>query len=82
MSRSKKKSPAGVCCCCKSQKKGKRVASKRFRRCVKILISQEKYELLPIRSIEMTSSWDLGGDGKTYYGYHPHCDWYVKLMRK
>ena len=36
MSRSKKKFPAGVWCGCKSQKKGKRVASKRFRRYTKI----------------------------------------------
>ena len=82
MSRSRKKFPAGVCCCCKSQKRGKKVASKRFRRRVRMLISQGKYEWLPTHSIELTSPWDLGGDGKTHYGYHPDCDWYVKLMRK
>ena len=38
MSRSRKKFPAGVNCCCKSQKKGKKVASKRFRRKVKVLM--------------------------------------------
>ena len=51
MSRSKKKFPAGVWCGCKSQKKGKRVASKRFRRYTKILIAQAKYDLLPKRLI-------------------------------
>lgn len=46
MSRSKKKFPAGVWCGCKSQKKGKRVASKRFRRYTKILIAQAKYVIV------------------------------------
>lgn len=82
MSRSKKKFPAGVICCCKSQKQGKKIASKRFRRHVKILIHRKKYECLPYRSIEIISPWDLGGDGKTFYGYHPECEWYIKIMRK
>ncbi|WP_244436576.1 hypothetical protein [Bacteroides timonensis] len=42
---------------------------------MRMLISQGKYELLPTHSIELTSPWDLGGDGKTYYGYHSDCDW-------
>lgn len=82
MSRSKKKFPAGVNCCCKSQKRGKKVASKRFRRGVNMLMRQRDYERLPYRSIELTSPWDLGGDGKTFYGYHPECEWYVRIMRK
>ena len=82
MSRSKKKFPAGVWCGCKSQKKGKRVASKRFRRYTKILIAQAKYDLLPKRSIVITSPWDLGGDGKRFYGYHPECEWHARIMRK
>jgi hypothetical protein len=28
------------------------------------------------------SSWDLGGDGKAFFGFHPDEEWYVKLMRK
>jgi hypothetical protein len=28
------------------------------------------------------SSWDLGGDGKAFFGFHPEEEWYVKLMRK
>jgi hypothetical protein len=82
MSRSKKKFPAGVWCGCKSQKKGKRTASKRFRRYTKKLIAQAKYDLLPKRSIKMASPWDLGGDGKRFYGYHPECEWYTRIMRK
>ena len=72
MSRSRKKFPAGVVCGCKSQKRGKQVASKRFRRRVR----------LPYRSTELTSPWDLGGDGKCFYGYHPDKEWYAKIMRK
>ena len=68
-SRSRKKFPAGVNCCCKSQKKGKKVASKRFRRKVKVLMHQESYEQLPFLSIELTSPWNLGGDGNSFYGF-------------
>ena len=69
MSGSRKKYPAGTVCGCKSQKRGKQIASKRFRR-------------LPYRSTELTSPWDLGGDGKCFYGYHPDKEWYAKIMRK
>ena len=41
-----------------------------------------KYERLPYRSTELTSPWDLGGDGKCFYGYHPDKEWYAKIMRK
>jgi hypothetical protein len=27
-------------------------------------------------------SWDLGGDGKAFFGFHPEEEWFVKLMRK
>jgi hypothetical protein len=82
MSRSRKKFPAGVVCGCKSQKRGKQVASKRFRRRVRILMRLRKYERLPYRSTELTSPWDLGGDGKCFYGYHPDKEWYARIMRK
>ena len=26
--------------------------------------------------------WDLGGDGKVFWGFHPDEEWYVKLMSK
>lgn len=82
MSKSRKKFPAGTWCCCKSQKRGKVVASKRFRRRTKVLIQQERYANLPLKSIELTSTWDLGGDGKAFYGFHPECEWYEKVLRK
>lgn len=28
------------------------------------------------------SPWDLGGDGKHFWGFHPEEEWYVKLMSK
>jgi hypothetical protein len=28
------------------------------------------------------SPWNLGGDGKAFFGFHPEEEWYVKLMRK
>jgi hypothetical protein len=27
-------------------------------------------------------SWDLGGEGKAIFGFHPDEEWFVKLMRK
>lgn len=81
-SRSRKKFPAGVNCCCKSQKKGKKVASKRFRRKVKVLMHQESYEQLPFLSIELTSPWNLGGDGNSFYGFRIEYDRNEKVMRK
>ena len=26
--------------------------------------------------------WDLGGEGKAFFGFHPDEEWFVKLMRK
>jgi len=28
------------------------------------------------------SPWNLGGDGKAFFGFHPEEEWYVKLLRK
>lgn len=28
------------------------------------------------------SPWDLGGDGKAFFGFHPAEEWFIKLMRK
>jgi hypothetical protein len=28
------------------------------------------------------SPWNLGGDGKHFWGFHPEKEWYFKLMRK
>lgn len=38
--------------------------------------------MLPIRQFELTNQYDLGGDGKCYYGYHPNEEWFLRVMRK
>ena len=66
MSRSRKKHPGSTYVICESQKAGKVRASKRFRRIAKMRLAMGK-EILPIKSIELTSRHDLGGDGKQYW---------------
>lgn len=58
------------------------MASKRFRRKVKVLMHQESYEQLPFLSIELTSPWNLGGDGNSFYGFRIEYDRNEKVMRK
>ena len=82
MSRSRKRMPGSTWCCCKSQKKGKQVSSRKFRRKAHALLHQGKAHLLPLKSFEVMSPWDLGGDGKHFWGFHLDEEWYAKLMRK
>lgn len=51
-------------------------ASRRFRRIVKMRMLGNS-EMLPMKSIELTSTYDLGGDGKQYWQGHD-----AKWMRK
>ena len=82
MSRSRKRMPGSTLCCCKSQKKGKQASSRKFRRKVHVLLHQGKDHRLPFKSFEAMRSWNLGGDGKAFFGFHQEEKWYVKLMRK
>ena len=82
MSRSKKKTPASTCCCCKSQKRGKQFCNRKFRRRERMMMGKGKYDRLPNKPIEVTDPWDLGGDGKTFWGFSPDEDWFIRLMRK
>lgn len=82
MSRSRKKVCGGTICCCKSQKRGKQIASRKFRRNEHRLMAMGKYHSLPIRSIEITSPWDLGGDGKGVYSWDVKEEIYLKFTRK
>ena len=82
MSRSRKRMPGSTWCCCKSQKKGKQASSRKFRRKAHVLLHQGKHHLLPFKPFEVMRSWDLGGDGKHFCGFHPEEEWYAKLMRK
>ena len=69
MSRSRKRMPVSTWCCCKSQKKGKQASSRKFRRKAHVLLHQGKAHLLPLKSFEVMSPWDLGGDGKHFCGF-------------
>lgn len=82
MGKSRKRVCAGTNCCCKSQKKGKQTASRRFRRKEHQLIVLGRFESLPKHSIEVTSPWDLGGDGKRVYTWNPNDEFYFKYIRK
>lgn len=82
MSRSKKRTP--VCCwvCCKSQKRGKQVCNRKFRRQQRQKMRVGDYQSLPLRTFEVMSPWDLGGDFKGYQHGSPTDEWYIKMMRK
>ena len=81
MGKSRKKIPAGTCYC-KSQKKGKQFSHRRFRRRARMFLLSGTESKLPLLQRELTNPWDLGGDGKTYYGYYPDEEWYQRTMRK
>ena len=42
----------------------------------------EFFDRLPYRQYEITNQWDLGGDGKWFWGFAPGEDWFIKAMRK
>ena len=82
MSKSRKRFPAGTCCCCKSQKRGKQISHRKFRRREHVLMHNQHFEKLPRRQYEITCQWDLGGDGKCFWGWAPEEEWFQKEMRK
>jgi len=82
MSRSKKHLPITCWAGCKSQKRGKQMCNRKFRRRERMSLNTIQFEKLPLRTIEVMDPWDLGGDGKTYYRAEPSDEWYIKLMRK
>jgi hypothetical protein len=82
MSRSRKKTPVSTFCCCKSQKRGKQFCHRKFRRKERMMIRTSNYDRLPSLLIQVTNQWDLGGDGKVFWGHSPDEEWYITLMRK
>ena len=82
MSKSRKRFPAGTCCCCKSQKRGKQISHRKFRRREHVLMHNQHFEKLPRLQYEITRQWDLGGDGKCFWGWAPEEEWFQKEMRK
>lgn len=65
MSRSRKKTPIRTILQKMSQHRGKKAASRRFRRIARVRL-HSGFEVLPQKSIEITDTYDLGGDGKVY----------------
>ena len=82
MGKSRKRTPVSTWCCCKSQKQGKQMSHRKFRRREKTMIHTGQFEKLPCRQWVIVDQWDLGGDGKYYYHADPPDEWYIKLMRK
>ena len=84
MGKSRRKVASGTWCCCKSQKKGKQISSRRFRHHSYQLVRTCQFDGLPFRSYELTSPWDLGGDGK-WAIFRIKVDWdedYLRWLRK
>ena len=82
MGKSRKRTPICTNCICKTQKRGKQFSHRRFRRMECVLLHIEKYSQLPCKQHELTESWDLGGDGKSYFHGCLDEGWYIRLMRK
>jgi len=82
MGKSRKRTPVSTWCCCKSQKQGKQMSHRMFRRREHVMVHSELFKNLPLRQWEIVEQWDLGGDGKAYWGHSPEEEWYIKLMRK
>lgn len=82
MSKSRKRTPVSCNVCCNSQKQGKRACNRMFRRRARQLILLEDYERLPYFPIEVMETWNLGGDGKSYFHASPQDEWFIRLMRK
>lgn len=81
MGKSRKRTPVSTIYG-KSQKRGKQMCHRCFRRREHVMIHVGNYDRLPYRQLEIVEQWDLGGDGKCYWGEAPSEEWYIKLMRK
>lgn len=64
MSRSRKQVICSTWVGCKSQKRGKRMSNRRFRRKEHQCMICHSFDRLPMQSKELMYTWDLGGDGK------------------
>lgn len=71
MSRSRKRVAGGTNVVCKSQKKGKQLCHRKFRR------NGTLHKML-----EAVNQWDLGGDGKSVYTWDSKSEEYKKYTRK
>ena len=71
MSRSRKKIAGSTWCCCKSQKKGKQLCHRKFRR------RNDLYKMW-----QAIPSWDLGGDGKGIHTFDKKSELFKIITRK
>ena len=78
MTRSRKKHPYTLNVVCKSQKWGKQKNNRLFRRVSRTNLKD--FKELPISPRELMDSWDLGGDGKSYWG--SDMEGYHRIIRK
>jgi len=71
---------------CTSDKPGKHLANKKFRRIEKAKLKNGKYYDLPVRVREVFNVWSMPKDGKGYFGYLEHTseryDEFLKYKRK
>ena len=81
MSRSWKRTPV-TCWIGNSQKRGKRMCNRLFRRIERQAVCAKQFDLLPHQPKEVMDQWDLGGDGKAFLHVDPSEDLYIRLMRK
>ena len=78
MSRSRKKNP-GHTWCGRSQKRGKQLSNKRFRRSEHQNITMGNFISLPLRTRELTNQYDLGGDGKGFFCPYRNNKWMLRI---
>ena len=65
-----------------SQKRGKRMCNRLFRRTERQAVCANLFDLLPLRPKEVMNQWDLGGDGKAFHHADSAGEWFLRLMRK
>lgn len=80
MSRCFKKHPAGKNNT-GSQRKGKTLSHRLFRKRERMALRTGIERDLPFRQWLMVDQWDLT-DGRMYFGDWPKDEWYARLMRK
>ncbi len=47
-----------------------------------MILQIENFDRLPFYQHEITNQWDLGGDGKGFWGFAPDEEWFKKALRK
>lgn len=82
MSRSKKRHPVGFFNGCTSQKRGKKMCHRAFRKREHMAMRKMDEAMLPIKMHEVKDTYDLGGDGKKYFTKAIGLKMFSRLFRK